>query len=273
MEWLERAFADQLPFRRALSIGCGTGMLDRQLIKRGICNQVDAFDGSVASVAMARNALAAEGIAGIRYFVADFNQPAFPARRYDIAFFHQSLHHVTYLERLFGALIRTLKKGGLVYLDEYVGPSRNDWSLPRIQMHRDIFASLPREVRQTDSLELPIQADDPSEAVRSSEILKELSIGFTILKKRDYGGNLLAVIYPALRRPSEILEELIEREKIELRKPQTESYHAIVVARRRDWISSYFAVTCYRARETFRRKRLAALLRGDTLRVEQIGGS
>jgi SAM-dependent methyltransferase len=148
LEWFERSFADQLPFRRALSIGCGTGMLERQLITRGVCEQVDAFDGSVASVAVARQALAAEGIKGIRYFVADFNRPSFPLRKYDIVFFHQSLHHVTYLERLFRALMLTLKKGGLVYLDEYVGPSRNDWSLHRIQMHRDVFENLPRDVRQ-----------------------------------------------------------------------------------------------------------------------------
>jgi hypothetical protein len=141
-------------------------------------------------------------------------------------------------------------------------------------MHRDVFENLPREVRQAGPLELPIQLDDPSEAVRSSEILSELSIGFSILRKRDYGGNLLAVIYPALKSPPPgILEELIEREKMELRKPETRSYHAIVVARRRGWMSSRLAAVWYWTREAYRRKRLAALVRGETLYIEQIGGS
>jgi SAM-dependent methyltransferase len=272
LEWFEQAFADQLPFRRGLSIGCGTGVLERHLITRGICDEVDAFDGSLASVAVARQALVAERISAVRYFVADFNLPAFPLRKYDIAFFHQSLHHVTYLERLFGALIRTIKKGGLVYLDEYVGPSRNDWSPRRIQLHRDVFEKLPREIRQAGPLEIPIQQDDPSEAVRSSEILSELSIGFSIVRKRDYGGNLLSVIYPALRcPPPAILESLIEREKIELRKPEAQSYHAVIVARRRGWISNLLATARYRVAETLRRKRLAALVHGDVPHVEQVG--
>src|SRR6266403_4772267 len=70
LEWFERCFAERLPFRRALSIGCGAGVLDRQLITRGVSDQVDAFDGSVASVAIAREAVTREGITGLRYFVA-----------------------------------------------------------------------------------------------------------------------------------------------------------------------------------------------------------
>jgi ubiquinone/menaquinone biosynthesis C-methylase UbiE len=60
---------------------------------------------------------------GIRYFAADFNRCNLPRRAYDAVFFHQSLHHVAYVERLFAQVWRTLKPSGLLYLDEYIGSS------------------------------------------------------------------------------------------------------------------------------------------------------
>src|SRR5687767_13223970 len=45
MDW----FAGKMPgqiFDRALSIGCGTGALERDLLRRGLCRCIDAFDGS-----------------------------------------------------------------------------------------------------------------------------------------------------------------------------------------------------------------------------------
>src|SRR3569832_2186618 len=41
-------------FERGLSIGCGSGALERDLILRGLCRSVDAFDGSVVSLDIAR---------------------------------------------------------------------------------------------------------------------------------------------------------------------------------------------------------------------------
>ena len=100
IEWLEQQTGHRT-FERALSIGCGTGPLERQLIERGIAKTVDAFDGSLASLHVARKEAEARGFGDrIRYFAADFNRPALPRGRYDIVLFHQSLHHVGKLERL-----------------------------------------------------------------------------------------------------------------------------------------------------------------------------
>jgi hypothetical protein len=45
----------------------------------------------------------------------------------------------------------------------------------------------------------PILVDDPSEAIRSSEIVEQLGVGFDVVAFRPYGGTLLSVIYPFLR--------------------------------------------------------------------------
>jgi SAM-dependent methyltransferase len=265
IEWFERQFAPELPFDRALIIGCGGGALDRQLLKRGVCKAIDAFDASFASVLLAQQTQRAEGLNSIRYFVGDFNFPALPRRKYDIVFFHHSLHHVTYLERLFRSLLGTLKPGGLLYLDEYVGPSRTEWSEHLIETHRGVFNALPASARQDRPLEVPIQHDDPSEAVRSSEIVDTLKVGFRILFKRDYGGNLLSVLYPFLRQPcsDDVLRDLIEQEGSHLREHGNCSYHSVIVAKRRRFAAAVIAYARYRVRGALRREKLAKLLRGS----------
>src|SRR5688572_14227294 len=89
-DWRLQQLGDRR-FDRALSIGCGTGTLERDLIQRGICKRIDAFDGAVASLAIAREE--ARDLP-IRYFASDFNRPVLPIELYDAVFFHQSLHHV-----------------------------------------------------------------------------------------------------------------------------------------------------------------------------------
>lgn len=218
IELFER-FLKGRTFDRALSIGCGSGALERQLILRGLCRTFDAFDGSVMSLLAARREAQREGVGDrIRYFAADFNEPALPRATYDIVFFHQSAHHVAKLEKLFRAVMHTLKPGGMVYLDEYVGPSRHDWATrPQLlKPHRDVFARIPPALRAVERLHAPIQLDDPSEAIRSSEIEPQLRIGFDILGRQPYGGGILSVLLPKLRLDAiddVVMQELIERDR------------------------------------------------------------
>lgn len=201
IELFER-FLQGRTFDRALSIGCGSGALERELVRRGLCRSVDAFDGSVVSLREARREADRAGFGDrIRYFAADFNEPFLTKSLYDIVFFHQSAHHVAKLEKLYRAIMRALKPGGLVYFDEYVGPSRFEWDKRRelLDPHRRVFEKLSRSLRAVEQLNPPIQADDPSEAFRSSEIEPQLAIGFDLVGRVPYGGGILSVIMPNVR--------------------------------------------------------------------------
>lgn len=235
-------------FDRALSIGCGAGALERDLIGRNLCRTVDAFDASVTSLHVARDEARKEGFGDrIRYFGADFNTVPLPRRHYDIVFFHQSAHHVLRLERLFSQILDALKPDGLLYLDEYLGPSRVDWSERLIEPQRELFAAIPPALRSSENLPLPIQPDDPTEAVRSSEIEQRLGIGFDVVARRPYGGSLLSVILPNVRldRLDEgTLSLLIGCERALLAAGMS-SFYAVIVARprrgvRRMWSKIYY---------------------------------
>jgi SAM-dependent methyltransferase len=247
IDWLQRWLKGRR-FRRALSIGCGGGALERDLLQRGICDSIDAFDGSVMSLHRANEAAAAAGVRDrVRYFASDFNQPVLPRRTYDAVFFHQSAHHVSHLEKLFSAVLRAMKPDGVLYLDEYVGPSRFQWNDELIAPHQAIYGRLPAEVRTLEQLPLPIQADDHSEAVRSNDIEPQLAVGFRTVARRPYGGNLLSVLFPYLRREhltETITRDLIARER-RLLEQGAPSYYTVIIARPRRLAAALIARAVY----------------------------
>lgn len=209
-----------LPARlgRGLSLGCGTGNLERAVLRAGICGSLEAFDVSEASIREAERLAAAEGLDRIEYRVEDADRVRLPAQRYDIAFFHHSLHHVADPDRLLDEVHRALRPGGYLYLDEYVGPSQDEWSDGALRWAREAVERVPAELRRV-AVEAPIDPADPSEMIRSSRILPAVRQRFEIVVERPYWGNLLFPLLNSLDGPalceerwSGLLSGLIARE-------------------------------------------------------------
>ena len=104
-----------------------------------------------------------------------------------------------------------------------------------------MYRGLPAAVRRTRVIRRPINREDPTEAIESSGILPAVERHFRVLARGDYGGNLLAPIYPSLRRPDQAegpsraafdgaVEFLLEREERMLGGDPGSSFHAVVVA-------------------------------------------
>ena len=204
------------PLQRGLTIGCGTGNLERDLRLLRICEEVDAFDISPESIRIARE----RALDHVRYEVADCEAIDYPASRYDAVFFNGSMHHIGAPAALLDKMVNTLTAEGLLFLDDYVGPSRDEWMLDDVRHAQEVYDALPHDWRTVERLAPPYDATDPSEMIRSSAILPAVRERFDVLWERPYWGNLL---YPVLsqvddrvaaRPESEpILEALIEREK------------------------------------------------------------
>jgi SAM-dependent methyltransferase len=253
LDWFQQRYPNQI-FANVLSIGCGSGALERDLVRRGIATSVEAFDASPASIDVAGKLAADEGFSGtIHYSIADFNTVTLEPSRFDLICFHQSLHHVEALEHLLLQVRRALKPGGMLYLDEFVGPSRTFWSEYTIRWYRALYQMFPRSVRYFDQLAIPIQEEDPSEAIRSSEILSRLAIGFSIEEFRGYGGNVLAVLFPNC-----VVEQLTD-EQVRTMIAAEESllgagaphFHAVIVARPKRGAASVLADFRYRIERSF----------------------
>lgn len=209
-----------LPLARGLSIGCGTGNLEKDLRWMRICEEVDAYDVSPESIRIARERAAREGIDCVRYEVADCESFDYPPGHYDAVFFNGSMHHIGDPAGLLDKLLVALKPGGLMFLDDYVGPARDEWSDAHLVHAHEAYGALPARWRTVDRLAPPYDASDPSEMIASSAILPAIHARFDILWEKPYWGNLL---YPVLSQVApdagelpdaeQILGDLIAREK------------------------------------------------------------
>lgn len=246
LDWFGRFLGGRV-FRRGLSVGCGAGHFERHLVRMGVCERLDAFDASVSSLAQARRTAREEGLEGIRWFAADFNRPALPRRRYDAVFFHQSLHHVAKLEKLLGQVLPALKEDGLLFLDEFVGPSRHQWTEERVGRYQPLYERVPEDARWFDLMPFPVEWDDLSEAVRSGDILPQLRVGFRIEELRGYGGNVLAVLYPALvhrKITDPMIEWMIAEDRSAVAAGEA-PFHAVVVAHPKTGLAARLARVRY----------------------------
>lgn len=192
----------RLPIPRALSLGCGFGALERDLVARGLVGHIEAFDLAEGAIAEARRLAAEAGLAHrITYRVADLEHADFPRGSVDIVLAHSSVHHVERLEALFAAVIRALRPGGILHLHEFVGPTRFQWTDAQLRLGNALLDALPPRLRRLPDgtpkprLVRPTIADmiaaDPSEAIRSAEILPLLRARFRVIEERPLGGALL----------------------------------------------------------------------------------
>lgn len=224
-------------FRRALSLGCGMGALERSVRTNGLCDHVTGIDLSPVTLEIARARAREEGITGITYEAGDMNRLLLPRNTYDLILIHQALHHVIGVEKLVGRIARALTSDGVFFLDELTCPSRDEWKPALLERARSVYAELPPSWRRQDELPFPVLAEDPSEAVRSSAILPSLRLFFDAAE-RPYGGHLTSVILPQLTDAAaadpalpEFVERLLAMEDEDIRTSPERSYYAVAVGR------------------------------------------
>lgn len=239
--WLKGRLQGMPRLRETVSIGCGMGHLERDLVQLDLVDRVTGIEISPVCVAEASRAAEEAGLQErIAYRCADAWEELARLRDLDAIFFHAAIHHFDRLEELAVLLRGALKPHGLLYLDEYVGPSRDEWTLLDELRWNWHYYHLPRSVRRVGRIRPPINLEDPTEAVASSNILPAITREFDILEQRGYGGNLLSVIYANLRRPTgnppsppadfdAAIAQLLDAEDRLLRAGHR-SYHTVVLA-------------------------------------------
>jgi O-antigen biosynthesis protein len=235
VEALKREIAAHIPVRAAVSIGCGLGSLERSLIDEGVVSSITAIDISETAIAEARRSA---GTRAAQYVCADAREylRARPAS-FDAVFFHQSLHHFDNLDELMALARTALRTAGFLYIDEYVGPSRDEWSPFKLLLPNVAYRMLPRSTWRPHLVRAPINREDPTEAIRSSRILPAIEKHFVTTSRKDYGGNLLSVIYPNLSQVDKRAFDAAVRKLIgmedQLLRLGASSYYTAMVARPR----------------------------------------
>jgi len=204
--FLDRYLRGRLPVERALTLGSGHGELERGLTQYNFATRHEGVDISDGAVAAATRLANEAGLQHISYRIADINSIELPENTYDVVFGVGSIHHTARLEHLFAQVAHSLKPDGFFFLDEYVGPSHFQWTDKQLAAINKAAAALPaRYGMRIDDPRLPkppvtrmsvaeMNAIDPSEAVRSSEIIELLPKYFDVVETRGAGGSLLHLL-------------------------------------------------------------------------------
>lgn len=191
---------------KALSLGCGFGVIERVLRRSDYCQLIHGVDVADGAIEGARKAAQNEGLDGLTYEVADLNTARLPEETYDVVYVHAALHHVFQLEHLLDQIKQTLKPGGLFVVYEYIGPSQMQFPRRDLEL-ADIFLKLiPERYRKfqrrggTKKEALRVSLDsmnssDPSEGIRASEIVPLIASRFEIKHFRYVGGTLLLLVF------------------------------------------------------------------------------
>jgi ubiquinone/menaquinone biosynthesis C-methylase UbiE len=187
---------------RILSMGCGTAEKEMAIAAALPDRKFAAFDVAPDTIARAREQAGRRGLGNLELTVGDFNTMTLDPRSFDIVTMLGALHHVEALEHFWEQCRRALRPRGAVLAQEYVGPNRLQWTDRQIAAANDALRRIVPAVHQVHHSRVertPIAqmlAADPSEAVRSSEILPTCKAGGFVVS--GYASAGCALLQPVL---------------------------------------------------------------------------
>jgi SAM-dependent methyltransferase len=179
---------------RVLVLGCGEGWLERAVAGWPFVARIDAVDFAEHAVARAREA--ARGIARIEYGVVDLNRDVLPRDTYDVVVAHSVLHHVENLEHAYAQIEGCMRADATLIVNEYVGPNRFQYGDDVLWAMNALLRALPEELRRPYDVRTrptldEMIANDPTEAVRSEELLSLTARWFDVRERKNIGGTIL----------------------------------------------------------------------------------
>jgi SAM-dependent methyltransferase len=192
----------------ALSLCCGDGAFEEQLLQSGVFGQITGLELSPQRIAdgKARISECKNGEAKRLHFMQqDVNLGGYGEQCFDVVFAKAALHHIEQLEQAMDGIRRCLRPGGLLITIDFFGPSRFQWTEaqldacnwfwthrvpPNLQRGRDgrAVGAITRPTLDT------MIAMDPSEAVRSGELHSMLRDQFDVLEDFALGGTVVHLL-------------------------------------------------------------------------------
>lgn len=218
-----------------------------QIYNSGLFEEIIVMDIAKGLLLKQQTLAEHEGFSNIKYVFADFNSFELKERYFDLIFAWGTVHHIFNLEYFFMQVQQSLKSNGLFAMREYVGPTRLQFTDEQLDLANALLRLLPSKYRtqpegRIKEKEVRVRSEqlikiDPSESIRSEEVIAVMKNYLEIVLFRPTGGALL---HPLLNRIAEnfekdeegeqLLEVLIELETILTRAELLPSDYVFVVA-------------------------------------------
>lgn len=250
---IDHFLGKNIPVDRILSVGCGSGDLERHLAKLDAFQTLDALDIAPASIEIAKQKAAEENIKGINYQCQNVEECSFPGKDYNAVFYNMSLHHIFNIEKILEKTQKVMKPDGFLFINEYIGPNRFDFTDREKEVIRAIYALIPEKFRISlaqanfgsiqKEIIFPSPAEvariDPSESVCSAQIMPTLPKYFDIVEFNPIGGTVLQFLLQNIaghfreedRDSLAVLELIMQAEDTLINCNDITSHFALIVAK------------------------------------------
>jgi SAM-dependent methyltransferase len=252
--WLLDLFSTRpIPRQGAwLSLHCGAGGLELLATQRGLFSSLHGFDPSHAAITEARAWVARHSVPGVQFDVGTVPDMDLPGAAYDLVLSQFTLHRVRDLGAFLERIDLSLKPGGWLVCNEYIGPRRFQFGGREMRIVEELLQCLPHDLKThwpsglTKHVHIPppvahYEEHAPLEAVSSEEIVPAISARFDVDGVRGYGGAILSPLLEGIvgnfdeskESDRTILRLLAVAERLLMREAALPSNFAVIVARKR----------------------------------------
>jgi peptidoglycan/xylan/chitin deacetylase (PgdA/CDA1 family)/SAM-dependent methyltransferase len=203
---IQKYLKDFIPFEKCLSVCCGTGQVERTLARLNVAKKIIGTDIAPGAIDKARQRAIDENLNNIEYFVSDLNSRSLKEEdEYDIIWANGALHHIEDLDSVIPLLYKSLKRGGFLISNEYVGPKYQQIPQRQQEIINAVKHIIPPELRLKDKIEkydtfgqiwkhTPMEyflETDPSECINSNNIIPLLRQYFDNVEIKYFDGSIL----------------------------------------------------------------------------------
>jgi ubiquinone/menaquinone biosynthesis C-methylase UbiE len=203
--YLVDRYLNKMQTYRMLSVGCGLGNREIRFAQSEKFSEILGIDLAGNLIDEANKKAQKLDLHNICFEQADFYSYSLQSNHYDIVLFHSSLHHFKNMDMTIARIKNSLKPGGLLVLNEYVGKNRLQFSKEQILEMNKILNTIPENFRTnylTNQIKKKVYApgllrmiiSDPSEAIESEKIIPTIHKNFKIIEEKRIGGDLLMMV-------------------------------------------------------------------------------
>jgi SAM-dependent methyltransferase len=187
-------------FGRVLCFGDGHGMAAEAFLSRGDLSEICYLNISRGEGERFAKKMEELGVTIPCHFIqADANTFDYTSLGgFDTIIDVGAFHHLEKFERIFSGLNKILNPDGLMYVDEFIGPSKLRFDGAVIDIINDWLEDLPdklvknrKPVSQNDFYQMYRQGHDPSESIRSGELHHMMLRHFHVIESIPFGGSIL----------------------------------------------------------------------------------
>lgn len=213
-----------------LSIGCGESGPEMVAWETGLFSSFEVMDIAEGLLDRQREKAKKRGYCQISYVPANLNKVVLEENKYDFIWALGTIHHIEELEHFIAQIKKSLKPHGIIAMREYVGPKYLQFTKDQLVMADAMLQAIPKKYRRFWNLRTKthnpqvdkeyLLRNDPSEAVRSDEILPIIFNELKVIHFAKTGGTLLhpllagiAVNFELIPGGREILLSLIAEEE------------------------------------------------------------